>query len=82
MCAGIKVAHASGREEMVDPVSSVPPHQTNKQTMTPKMLKTADPTMVPMPKSVSVTKVPITLAKNSGLLVPVNPKKYHQVFPF
>jgi hypothetical protein len=33
MCAGIKVAHASGREEMVDPVSSVPPHQTNKQTM-------------------------------------------------
>jgi hypothetical protein len=31
MCAGIKVAHASGREEMVDPVSSVPPHQTNKQ---------------------------------------------------
>jgi hypothetical protein len=32
MCAGIKVAHASGREVMVDPVSSVPPHQTNKQT--------------------------------------------------
>jgi hypothetical protein len=31
MCAGIKVANASGHEVMVDPVSSVPPHQTNKK---------------------------------------------------
>lgn len=39
--------------------------------MTPKMLKTADPTMVPMPRSLLVMKVPMTLAKNSGELVPV-----------
>ena len=38
--------------------------------MTPKMLKTALPTMVPMPRSLLVTKVPIMLVKNSGALVP------------
>ena len=34
--------------------------------MTPKMLKTALPTMVPMPKSLLVTKVPMMLVNNSG----------------
>ena len=38
--------------------------------MTPKMLKTALPTMVPMPRSVWVTKVPMMLVKNSGDDVP------------
>lgn len=33
---------------------------------TAKMLKTADPTIVPMPMSPSVIKVPITLTKSSG----------------
>ena len=35
------------------------------------MLKTALPTMVPIPRSLLVTKVPIILVKNSGALVPV-----------
>ena len=39
--------------------------------ITPKMLKTALPTMVPIPRSLLVTKVPIILVKNSGALVPV-----------
>jgi len=39
--------------------------------MTPNMLKTAVPTIVPIPKSVSVMKVPMTLVKNSGELVPL-----------
>ena len=38
--------------------------------MTPKMLKTALPTIVPIPRSLSVTKVPMMLVKNSGELVP------------
>lgn len=33
---------------------------------TAKMLNTADPTIVPMPMSPSVMKVPITLTNNSG----------------
>ena len=46
------------------------PPKSPQTEITPKMLKTAEPTMVPMPKSFLVTKVPITLAKNSGELVP------------
>jgi len=34
---------------------------------TASMLKTAEPTMVPTPRSPSVTKVPMTLMNNSGL---------------
>ena len=49
--------------------------------ITPKMLKTALPTMVPIPRSLLVTKVPIILVKNSGALVPVM-KSYETVkFP-
>ena len=46
--------------------------------ITPKMLKTALPTMVPIPRSLLVTKVPIILVKNSGALVPVM-KSYETV---
>jgi len=46
------------------------PVQRPQTAMTPKILKTALPSIVPMPRSLSVTKVPIMLAKNSGELVP------------
>ncbi|KAL0118758.1 hypothetical protein PUN28_009432 [Cardiocondyla obscurior] len=38
-----------------------------QQAGTANILNTAEPTMVPTPKSPSVTKVPITLIKSSGL---------------
>ena len=38
--------------------------------MTPNMLNTALPTIVPIPRSVWVTKVPMMLVKNSGDDVP------------
>ncbi len=47
------------------------PEKSPQTAITPNMLKTAEPTIVPMPKSLSVTNVPITLVKNSGELVPV-----------
>lgn len=37
-----------------------------QQAATARILKTADPTMVPTPISPSVIKVPITLTKSSG----------------
>ena len=43
--------------------------------ITPKMLNTALPTMVPIPKSLLVTKVPIMFVKSSGALVPAKKKK-------
>lgn len=36
---------------------------------TARILKTADPTIVPIPMSPSVINVPITFTNNSGLLV-------------
>ena len=42
--------------------------------ITPKMLNTALPTMVPIPKSLLVTKVPIMFVKSSGALVPAKKK--------
>ena len=45
----------------------------NPQTeITPNMLNTALPTIVPMPKSLLVTKVPIILVNSSGALVPID----------
>lgn len=38
-----------------------------QQAGTAKILNTADPTIVPIPKSPSVTKVPTLLMNNSGL---------------
>lgn len=37
-----------------------------QQAATARILKTADPTIVPTPMSPSVMKVPITLTKSSG----------------
>ncbi len=48
------------------------PEKSPQTAMTPNMLNTADPTMVPMPRSLSATKVLITFVKNSGELVPEN----------
>ncbi len=48
------------------------PVKSPQTAMTPKMLKTALPTIVPMPRSLSVTNVPMMFAKNSGELVPGN----------
>ena len=46
------------------------PPKIPQTDMTPKMLNTALPTMVPIPKSLLVTKVPIMFVKSSGALVP------------
>lgn len=40
-----------------------------QQAATARILKTAEPTIVPIPMSPSVINVPITLTNNSGLLV-------------
>ena len=48
--------------------------------MTPKMLNTALPTIVPIPKSLLVTKVPMILVNNSGALVPKKNEKNKAFF--
>ncbi len=48
------------------------PVQRPQTAITPKILNTALPKIVPIPRSLSVTKVPMMFAKNSGELVPAN----------
>lgn len=47
-------------------MKSTIPAPIPQQAATANILKTAEPTMVPIPISPSVIKVPITLTNNSG----------------